>query len=181
MRRENGLQRAGPPRGAPRASPCPAQTLRRGAGWSTELFSSSWPFPQGCGKLGGWQGWQWPWRVFGNVWKCPPEPEVPFGRQGWISWEVLAGASTAGKRLEGKLRQHCFRSMRSPIPFPSFPGSFWLPGPSAQPWPSVLSLVAGPAALSGIFSSKPGNFASLNVFLSFAGVYSSLTQQGWIK
>lgn len=51
-RRENGLRRAGPPRGAPRASPCPAQTLRRGAVWSMELFSSSWPFPQGCGKLG---------------------------------------------------------------------------------------------------------------------------------
>lgn len=138
-------------------------------------------FSSGMWQTRGWQGWQWPWRVFGNVWKCPPEPEVPFGRQGWISWEVLAGASTAGKRLEGKLRQHCFRSRRSPIPFPSFPGSFWLPGPSAQPWPSVLSLVAGPAALLGIFSSKPGNFASLNVFLSFAGVYSSLTQQGWIR
>lgn len=81
--------------------------------------------------------------------------------QRFIIWEVRTGISMAGKRLEGKLRQHQFRSR---CPSQSLLGSFWLLRSllslqlNLAPAPGHVSseLMAGPAAVQGHFTLNQG-------------------------
>lgn len=81
-------------------------------------------FFQGWSKLGAGKAGSAPGGCLGMCGSAQLSLQCQTGRQGWISWEAPAGVSMAGKGLEGKLRQHQFRSRCIPIPFPSFLGSF---------------------------------------------------------
>lgn len=170
----NGLQRAGPPRGASsgpaRAAAGPAAAWKlpplaqnppkEGPG-AARSCSSAFLLPgfffMGVAKrepakpkLPG-QGGLGTARKRARLELAPWWPSVPFGRQRFVTWEVIAGMSVARKRLEGKLRQRWFRSRSPPTPSQSLLGLSWLPRNllALQPDPArgqvSSELMAGPA------------------------------------